>query len=169
MKLVELAKKATELLKESGEKGINNIELSEKLQMSRRRVYDIVAILRAAGLIEAKREKGGTRIFWSTIPSIESPTTPAADDKEIANLKTKNKKLEDEIGDLKEKIKRLQKDSTKAGPSKTSKQMMFESSGIIIRAGPNLKITEVVSSGIEVSIKASGKGIVVEPTSEDSK
>ena len=167
MKLVELAKKAVKILQDAGEKGINNIELAEKLQMPRRRVYDIIAILRSTDLIEFKREKGGTRVFWSTIPNIESAPVPSDNSKELEKQKVEIKKLEAENTDLKEKIKRLREDQSKEGPKKTSQKHQFDASEVAIRAAKSLKITEVVSSGIEVIIKASGKGIVVEPTSKD--
>ena len=167
MKLVELAKKATDILQDAGEKGINNIELAEKLQMPRRRVYDIIAILRATGLVESKREKGGTRVFWASIPSIETPSAPPDKTKDTEKLESDNAKLKDENKELKEKIKRLREDLSKGGVKKTSAKQMFDSEGIIIRAAKSLKITEVLSSGIEVTIKASGKGLIVEPISED--
>ncbi|HUX99874.1 MAG TPA: hypothetical protein VMV49_09990 [Candidatus Deferrimicrobium sp.] len=166
MKLVELAKKATRILEEAGEKGINNIELSEKLQMPRRRVYDIIAILRAADLVESKREKGGSRISWKSIPSIE-PSAPSTNELKLSDkLKDKITKIEEENNDLKEKIKRLQKDISKGAVERTSDKQLFEASGIVVRADKSLKITEVVNSGIEITIKASGKGIVVEPIPE---
>ena len=167
MKLVELAKQATNLLQDAGEKGVINIELAEKLQMPRRRVYDIIAILKAAGLVESKREKGGTRIFWISIPSIEAAAPTPVDTKATDKLKSEVTSLKEENSDLKEKVKQLQKDLSKGGVEKISGKKLFDSSGIVIRADKSLKITEVVSSGIEVTIKASGKGIIIEPISED--
>lgn len=163
MKLVELARRATQILQEAGEKGINNIELSEKLQMPRRRVYDIIAILRAAGLVESKREKGGTRLIWSSVPSIEPAAAPVADSKADAKLKAQITKLEKENSELKEKVKRLREDKSKSAPKKTSEKQLFDSAEVAVRAAKSLKIVEVINSGIEVLIKVNGKGIVVEP------
>jgi uncharacterized protein YlxW (UPF0749 family) len=137
--------------------------------MPRRRVYDIIAILRATGLVESKREKGGTRISWKSIPAIE-PSAPPADESKVSDkLKDKITKLDAENNELKEKIKHLQKDISKSGAEKTSGKKLFESSGILVRADKSLKITEVVTSGIEISIKANGKGIIVEPMSDNSE
>ncbi len=166
MKLVDLSKKTIKYLQDAGEKGINNIELAEKMQMPRRRVYDIIATLRAAGLVDLKREKGGTRLFWSTIPSIES-AVPEEAPKDLEKLNKKITELEHENDDLKEKIKRIRDEKSKTSIEKTSEKKKFDSSGVIIRADKSLKIAEVVSSGIEVTIKATGKGIIVEPFSED--
>ena len=167
MKLVDLSKKTIKNLQDAGEKGINNIELAEKLQMPRRRVYDIIATLRAAGLVELKRDKGGTRLFWATIPSIDSVTAPEEVPKELEKLKKRIADLEHENEDLKEKIKRIRDEKSKTSIEKTSEKKKFDSNGVIIRADKSLKIAEVVSSGIEVTIKATGKGIIVEPFSED--
>ncbi|MHA1649256.1 MAG: hypothetical protein ACTSYB_03600 [Candidatus Helarchaeota archaeon] len=168
MKLVNLAKKAIKFLQDAGEKGINNIELAEKLQMPRRRVYDIIAILRAAGLVESRREKGGTHVFWVSLPSIESSTVSSDATKISEKLQSQLSKLKEENNELKDKIKRLQEDLSKSGVEKVSKKQKFDSTGVVIRADKSLKITEVLNSGIEVTVKANGKGIIVEPISEDS-
>ena len=169
MKLVDLSKKAINYLKDAGEKGINNIELAESLQMPRRRVYDVIAILRAAGLVESRREKGVTRVLWTSIPSIES-TTASSNWTEISEkLKAENSKLAEENEGLKEKIKRLREDTSKEEPKRTSEKKIFDTSGIIVRAAKSLKINEVVSSGIQVVIKATGKGIIIEPLPENEK
>ncbi|MFX1519299.1 MAG: hypothetical protein ACFFCD_05215 [Promethearchaeota archaeon] len=74
MKLFELAKQTIEILKSAGEEGIINLELAKELDMPRRRIYDIIAILKAAELIKTTREKNGTKVAWidpsSNIPEI---------------------------------------------------------------------------------------------------
>ncbi|TFG04815.1 MAG: hypothetical protein EU536_03720 [Promethearchaeota archaeon] len=165
MKLVDLSRKAVSLLKDAGEKGINKIELAEKLKVPRRRVYDIIAILRSTELIEYKREKGGTTIFWKSIPSIESLSVPVDPSANIEQQKSEISKLERENADLKDKIKRMREDLAKGTSEKTTKKQQFDTSEIAVRAAKSLKISEVVSSGIEVIIKANGKGIIVEPKS----
>ncbi len=164
---MDLAKLATKYLKDAGDKGINNIELAEKLQMPRRRVYDIIAILRAAGLVESKREKGGTRVFWASVPTIESTAGLPSDVKTSEKLQEEIAKIKGENNELKEKIKRLQVGIPKGDIEKTSGKKFFDSTRVVIRADKSLKITEVVNSGIEVIVKANGKGIIVEPSSEN--
>jgi transcription factor E2F3 len=168
MKLTDLSKKAINYLKDAGDKGINNIELAESLQMPRRRVYDVIAILKAAGLVESRREKGGTLVLWAT-PATESANVSSNGTKEIEKLKAENSKIIEENEDLKEKIKRLREDSSKEEPKRISEKKVFDTTGIIVRAAKSLKINEVVSSGIQVVIKASGKGIIIEPISENEK
>jgi sugar-specific transcriptional regulator TrmB len=169
MKLTDLSKKAINYLKDAGDKGINNIELAESLQMPRRRVYDVIAILKAAGLVESKREKGGTQVLWASTPTTESAQVSSNGTKEIEKLKADISKLTDENEGLKEKIKRLREDSSKEEPKRIAEKKVFDTTGIIVRAAKSLKINEVVSSGIQVVIKASGKGIIIEPIPENEK
>ncbi len=73
LKLFELAKHAIEILKSAGEEGIINLELAKELEMPRRRIYDIIAILKAAELVKTTREKHGTKVSWighSLLPQI---------------------------------------------------------------------------------------------------
>ncbi|MHA2100073.1 MAG: hypothetical protein ACW99A_15465 [Candidatus Kariarchaeaceae archaeon] len=64
MKLEELACEAIDLLKKSGETGITNAGLARSLKVPKRRIYDVIAILKAAKLITTFRNKEGTRVFW---------------------------------------------------------------------------------------------------------
>ncbi|MFX1465708.1 MAG: hypothetical protein ACFFA5_04480 [Promethearchaeota archaeon] len=64
MKLFELAKHAIEIIKSAGEEGIINLDLAKELDMARRRIYDIIAILKAAKLVKTTREKKGTMVTW---------------------------------------------------------------------------------------------------------
>ena len=64
LKLFELAKQTIEILKSAGEEGIINLELAKELEMPRRRIYDIIAILKAAELIATTRETNGTKVTW---------------------------------------------------------------------------------------------------------
>ncbi len=76
LKLFELAKHAIEIIKSAGEEGIINLELAKELDMARRRIYDIIAILKAAKLVKTTRAKKGTMVTWigssSDIPNIAS-------------------------------------------------------------------------------------------------
>ena len=64
MKLEQLACEAIELMKKSGENGITNAFLAKSLNVPKRRIYDVVAILKAAQLITTFRNKEGTMLFW---------------------------------------------------------------------------------------------------------
>ncbi len=64
MKLKEIADQAINVIKTRGTEGINNAELAEIVGTPKRRVYDVIAILRAANLITTERDGAGTKIFW---------------------------------------------------------------------------------------------------------
>jgi len=66
MRLIEIARKVVEILKEAGEQGYLSLELAQKLKIPQRRIYDIVAVLKALDLIKTVRERKGTRIIWKT-------------------------------------------------------------------------------------------------------
>ena len=65
LKLEHLTSDLIDLVKISGSQGIINTELAEELNAPMRRVYDVIITLRAAGLLRAKRERQGTRVFWT--------------------------------------------------------------------------------------------------------
>ena len=76
LKLFELAKQTIEILRSAGEEGIINLELAKELEMPRRRIYDIIAILKAAKLITTTREKNGTKVTWIGASSSISEIPP---------------------------------------------------------------------------------------------
>ena len=77
MKLKEIAQKAIKVLKERGANGINNAELADLIGTPKRRVYDVIAILKAADLIQTERSGSGTHITWlGPIESTSSPLEP---------------------------------------------------------------------------------------------
>ncbi|MHA1250481.1 MAG: hypothetical protein ACTSRP_10870 [Candidatus Helarchaeota archaeon] len=50
MRLIDIARDSIKVLQTVGDKGINNIELAKKLNIPRRRIYDIIAILKASNV-----------------------------------------------------------------------------------------------------------------------
>ena len=166
MKLVELANKAIFLLKEAGEKGYNNIELAQKLHMPRRRVYDIIAILRAAGLVEAKREKGGTRIKWKGADSgteiLSVGESPELSNK-VKKLTSAKENLEAQVEELKERIQKLKDEKISTKVEVSSTKTKFDVQKIIIRTVKTAKITKIQSSPIEIVLEADKAGFLIEP------
>jgi hypothetical protein len=76
LKLFELAKQAIDILKSAGGEGLINLELAKELDMPRRRIYDIIAILKAAELVSTTREKNGTKVTWIDPSSNISESVP---------------------------------------------------------------------------------------------
>ncbi|NVM01014.1 MAG: hypothetical protein HWN67_01645 [Candidatus Helarchaeota archaeon] len=167
MKLVELAKKAINLLQDAGDKGFNNIDLAQKLHMPRRRVYDIIAILRAAGLVEAKREKGGTRIKWRGIPVVSEvkPDSSVSHDltEKLDKITEEKNELESQIDELKDKILKLKEEQETSTMEVSTIKTKFEVQKISIKTLKSAKITKVQTSPIEIILEADKKGFVIEP------
>lgn len=67
MKLEEIARRSIDIIKEHGSEGVTTSFLAEILQVPKRRVYDVKAIMKAAGLINTHRDRLGTRLFWNQI------------------------------------------------------------------------------------------------------
>ncbi|MCH8908349.1 MAG: hypothetical protein IH840_14775 [Candidatus Heimdallarchaeota archaeon] len=65
MKLEEVARKSIEIIKESGSDGVTTEELSRRLSIPKRRLYDVKAIMKAANLISTFRDRTGTKIYWN--------------------------------------------------------------------------------------------------------
>ena len=64
MKLVELARNSVAILQERGEEGIRSDELAEILGVPKRRVYDVVAVLKSLEQVETRRRFNGTTVTW---------------------------------------------------------------------------------------------------------
>jgi len=60
---VEITRKVVEILKGSGERGYLSLELAQKLKIPQRRIYDIIAVLKALDLIKTVRKRRRTRII----------------------------------------------------------------------------------------------------------
>ncbi len=167
MKLVELANKAISLLQEAGEKGFNNIELAQKLHMPRRRVYDIIAILRAAGMVEVKREKGGTRIKWKgseAILSAEGVSSESPDlVKKLNKITDEKNELEAQVEELKEKIVKLKDEVSKGTTTFSKSKTQIDVQKIKIKTIKTAKFTKIQTSPIEIILESDEKGFLIEP------
>ncbi|MFW9767736.1 MAG: hypothetical protein ACFFEM_02865, partial [Candidatus Thorarchaeota archaeon] len=64
MKLVDLARESVKVLQERGEEGIRSDILAETLDTPKRRVYDIIAVLKALGQVTTTRKFDGTIVTW---------------------------------------------------------------------------------------------------------
>lgn len=152
MKLEEASRKAIELLKEAGENGISNVELAQKLKVPRRRVYDIVNPLKPAGLIEVKREKGKTKIFWL--------------EKKEAIIKPEKKELSEKDKNLLkiETIKIIEdKQLLESFMGEQGEFFKFNCKALRIGCVTPSKTCRVYHDGLEVVVETDGEGLVVKP------
>ncbi|MEM3587640.1 MAG: hypothetical protein QXO71_10010 [Candidatus Jordarchaeaceae archaeon] len=153
MKLEEAARKAIELLKEAGENGINNVELAQKLKGPKRRIYDIVNPLKPAGLIEVKKEKGKTKIFWlGREKEVTEHETKGNSEKEKVRLKIETVKLVDDKQLLEPVAGDQGEDLFK-----------FNCKALRISCTTPLKTCRVYHDGFEVVVETDGEGLIVRP------
>ncbi|MHA2168448.1 MAG: hypothetical protein ACXAB7_00920 [Candidatus Kariarchaeaceae archaeon] len=85
MKLEEIAKKSIEIIKDGSPDGVGTAELAQRLNVPKRRVYDVKAIMKAAGLITTSRDKNGTRMYWNFAASDRS--------KEVSRIRSSKIKI----------------------------------------------------------------------------
>lgn len=158
MKLEEAARKAFEILREAGDKGIYNLELAQKLRVPKRRVYDIINPLKPLGLIELKKEKGKTKIYWSAkreaMLKPEKKETPEKEDRikiETVKLKEKDKFIEPELRE------------------QGVESFKFNCSVLKISCHDPTKSCSVYHDGFEVVVETDGESLIVKTESSKKK
>jgi len=158
--LRDMARKAIEILQEVGEEGCLILELAYKLGVSRRRIYDIVAVLRAADLITTKRERRGTRIIWKTELQYLKEKKMLLE--VIKKERTLRKTIERKLLELRDKETWMEEEE-KRGKAivQTPEMVKFNVSKLRIRSdGGYLKVS---NKGIEAIVESTRPGIIVEP------
>ncbi len=159
MKLEEAARKAFEILKEAGDNGIYNLELAQKLRVPKRRVYDIINPLKPLGLIELKKEKGKTKIYWSS----EKEAMLKSGKKELPEKEENRVKIE--TVKLKEKDKFIEPELGEKG----EESFKFNCSVLKISCGEPAKSCSVYHDGFEVVVETDGESLIVKTESSKTK
>ncbi len=160
MHLRDMARKAIEILQEVGEEGCLILELAYKLGVSRRRIYDIIAVLRAADLITTKREKRGTRIIWKTELHYLKEKKMLLE--VIKKERTLRKNIERKLLELRDKETWMREEEKRGKVIvQTPEMVKFNVSKLRIRSdGGYLKVS---NKGIEAIVESTRPGIIVEP------
>jgi len=157
--LRDMARKAIEILQNVGEEGCLILDLAYKLGVSRRRIYDIIAVLRAADLIITKREKRGTRIIWKTELHYMKEKNMLLE--VIKKERTLRKNIERKLLELRDKETWVREEEKKKIFVQTPEVVKFNVSKLKIRSdGGYLK---VANKGIEAIVESTHSGIIVEP------
>ncbi len=157
-KLSNLSEIAIRLIKESGPEGILSSELAKILKSHRRRVYDIIAPLRALGVIKVTRSKHGSTIVWVGTASEENMEEIEKLRKENETLKEEKKALQREVATLKEEMRT---GATQKKVEVSDKQVEFSTRAVRIRGKQGT--LRVTNKGVEVIVEASKEGIYVIP------
>lgn len=155
MRLMEMTKRAVEILQRAGEHGCLNMELAYKLGVSRRRIYDIIAVLRAVDLIKTIKERRGTRIIWKTPLHFQEEKERLL--QEYRKLKKEKNSLEKQLSILEEQLEALREKKI----IQTSETVKFNVRKIRIKS--ELGFLKISGRGMEAVVESSRPGIIIQP------
>jgi regulator of replication initiation timing len=166
LKLIELAQNAVRLLKESGEEGIRSDVLADHLDTPKRRIYDVIAVLKSLDQVETKRRFDGTTITWI------DQTKNHVVREEFEAIKAQFEEVNNERMDLQLEVAQL-KEQLRITRSRLKRDVMvvesagkteFDTTQIRVRALSSSGIKRVRDSGIEVVIETNEPGMIIDPT-----
>ena len=153
------------ILKECGEDGIKSDTLAEQLDSPKRRVYDVIAVLKALGHVHTSRKFDGTTITW--IDHTKEFVPKQIHDELRINLTQESderKELQVLVAELKEQLRiartKLRRD---VHAVETADKTEFNTTQLRVRALSSSGIKRVKHDGIEVLIITTEPGIVVDP------
>ena len=166
MKLVDLAKESVRVLRESGEAGIRSDILAERLNTPKRRVYDIIAVLKALGQVSTTRKFDGTVVKWIDSTKDFVPRETHSTLKTQLELESNERKnLQVQVAELKEQVRiskiKLRRESAAVEISNKSE---FNTTQLRVRALSSNGIKSVKHSGVEVRIETHEAGMVADPS-----
>ena len=166
MKLVDLAKESVRVLKECGDEGIRSDILAERLDTPKRRVYDIIAVLKALGQVSTTRKFDGTIVRWIDKSKDFVPRDYYSELKiQLDQESSERKHLQVQVAELKEQVRiskiKLRRESTAV---EISDKTEFNTTQLRVRALSSNGIKSVKHSGVEVKIETHEAGMVVDPS-----
>ena len=169
MKLVDLAREAVRIIKEHGEDGIRSDILAEHLDTPKRRVYDVVAVLKALDHVDTTRKFDGTTVTWMDRSKDFVPKT-AYDELRLmfGDESDERKKLQVQVAELKEQVRIAQRKlSRDVRTIESADKTEFNTTQLRVRALSSNGIKNVEHSGVEVLIRTHEAGIVVDPEEKE--
>jgi hypothetical protein len=166
LKLVDLAKESVRVLREFGEEGIRSDILAERLNTPKRRVYDIVAVLKALDQVSTTRKFDGTIVKWIDKEKDYVPRdTHTMLKTQLEQESNERKNLQVQVAELKEQVRiskvKLRRESTAV---EISNKTEFNTTQLRVRALSSNGIKSVKHSGVEVRIETHEAGMVVDPS-----
>lgn len=166
LKLVDLAQESVRILQECGEDGIKSDLLAEKLETPKRRVYDVIAVLKALGHVDTSRKFDGTTITWID-RSKDFVAKSVYDELRILHLEESDgrKDFQVQVAELKEQLRitrfKLRRDVQAV---EMVNKTEFNTTQLRVRALSSSGIKRVKHDGIEVLIITNEAGLVVDPS-----
>ena len=166
LKLVDLALESVRILQECGEDGIKSDTLAERLDTPKRRVYDVIAVLKALGQVDTSRKFDGTTITWID-RSKDFVAKKQHDEMRIqfSQESDERKDLQVQVAELKEQLRitrsKLRRDIQAV---EMENKTEFNTTQLRVRALSSNGIKRVKHDGIEVVIFTNEAGMVVDPS-----
>ena len=166
VRLVELAEKSIELLKESEDAGIRSDVLAAELETPKRRVYDVIAVLKAVGLVKTQRRFDGTIVTWIDRSKDFVPIDTYTEVKSALKEENESRKeLQVQVAELKEQLRMTKTKLRKEVHSiETANKTEFNTTQLRIRSLSSNGFKKVSDSGMEVIVETHEPGIIVDPT-----
>ncbi|TFG30209.1 hypothetical protein EU528_08585 [Candidatus Thorarchaeota archaeon] len=166
LKLVDLAQESVRILQECGDDGIKSDTLAERLDSPKRRVYDVIAVLKALGQVDTIRKFDGTTITWID-RSKEFVSKKQHDEMRIqlSQESDERKDLQVQVAELKEQLRitraKLRRDVQAV---EMENKTEFNTTQLRVRALSSNGIKRVKHDGIEVVIITNEAGMIVDPS-----
>jgi hypothetical protein len=165
LKLVNLAREALKILQACGEEGIKSEELAVLLRSPKRRVYDIIAVLKALNQVETTRKFDGTTVTWIDRSREQVPRSEYDGLRiQLSDESDERKRLQVQVAELKEQLRitrtKLRRDVKTV---ETADKTEFSTTQLRIRALSGTGIKKVEHSGVEVLVETHEAGMVVDP------
>ena len=166
LKLVELAQKSVSYLKEAGEEGIRSDELAEILGVPKRRVYDVVAVLRALNQVTTNRRFNGTTVVWIDRAKHFVQRREYEDlRQQLENERIERKELQTQLAETKEILRRTKsKLRLDVQATVSAEKTEFNTTQLRIRSLSSKGFKRVADSGLEVIVETYESGMVVDPS-----
>ena len=166
LKLVDLAKESVRVLRESGDEGIRSDILAERLDTPKRRVYDVIAVLKALGQVSTTRKFDGTIVKWiDTTKEYVARDVYTTLKTQLEQESAERKNLQVQVAELKEQVRiskiKLRRESAAV---EISDKTEFNTTQLRVRALSSNGIKSVKHSGVEVRIETHEAGMVVDPS-----
>jgi len=169
VRLVEIAERSIDVIKEEGEDGIRSDHLAERLETPKRRIYDVLAILKALGKVETNRRFDGTTISWvDESERYVAKERYSATKEELENVRKQKKDLQVEVAQLKQQL-RIAKSKIRRDTEiqQAENRIEFDTTQLRVRPLSNSGFKAVKDSGMEVVIECKESGLVVDPTEKE--
>jgi hypothetical protein len=166
LKLVELALESVRILKEAGEEGIKSDVLAQRLSTPKRRVYDVIAVLKALGQVDTSRKFDGTTIVWvDHSKDFVSKQSYEELRGHLSQESEERKEFQVQVAELKEQLRitrsKLRRDVQSI---EMVNKTEFLTTQLRVRALSSNGIKSVRNSGIEVLIETHESGMIVDPS-----